>query len=269
MNNCAEHNDTVRRIWSNPDLVLLVFAGSAAEFALNRAVDWLFFTGNIPSDPIGRFFSTVAFAQQIVFADDQSARRACAQINSIHGSVEKDRGLTIPEWAYRDVLYMLVYYSERAHELVFRPLSHPEREQLYESFYRLGEGLNIPRLPRSYSEWKVDRKRHLERDLAYSEYTALLYRQYRRHLGSWRYFILLQLQALLAPEEVRRLLGLTPHTALARLIRVYSVIDSLSMASLVRRVLVPLSYWPEIEKLDRYAIALTNARNFRPKTVSL
>ena len=28
--------------------ILLIFAGSAAEFALNRAVDWLFFTGNMP-----------------------------------------------------------------------------------------------------------------------------------------------------------------------------------------------------------------------------
>ena len=29
----------VRKIWGDPELVLLVFAGSAAEFALNRAVD--------------------------------------------------------------------------------------------------------------------------------------------------------------------------------------------------------------------------------------
>ena len=43
----------VRRIWGDPDLVLLIFAGSAAEFALNRSVDWLFFTGEIPRDPIG------------------------------------------------------------------------------------------------------------------------------------------------------------------------------------------------------------------------
>ena len=34
----VEKGSIVRRIWSNPDLILLVFAGSAAEFALNRAV---------------------------------------------------------------------------------------------------------------------------------------------------------------------------------------------------------------------------------------
>ena len=35
----------VRRIWGNGDMVLLIFAGAAAEFALNRAVDW-----NLPDD---------------------------------------------------------------------------------------------------------------------------------------------------------------------------------------------------------------------------
>ncbi len=70
MRDFVEKSSIVRRIWGDLNLILLVFAGSAAEFALNRAVDWLFFTGKIPDDPIGRFFSTVAYAQQIVFADD-------------------------------------------------------------------------------------------------------------------------------------------------------------------------------------------------------
>ena len=70
------HRDSiVRTIWGNPDLVLLIFAGSAAEFALNRAVDWLFFTGEIPRDPIGRLFSTVRYAQEIVFRNEEDARR--------------------------------------------------------------------------------------------------------------------------------------------------------------------------------------------------
>ena len=34
----VDHRSIVRTIWGNPDLVLLIFAGSAAEFALNRAV---------------------------------------------------------------------------------------------------------------------------------------------------------------------------------------------------------------------------------------
>ena len=36
----VDRRSIVRTIWGDPDLVLLIFAGSAAEFALNRAVDW-------------------------------------------------------------------------------------------------------------------------------------------------------------------------------------------------------------------------------------
>ena len=56
MSDFVDHRSIVRAIWGDPDLILLIFAGAAAEFALNRAVDWLFFTNRLPDDPIGRFF---------------------------------------------------------------------------------------------------------------------------------------------------------------------------------------------------------------------
>src|SRR4051812_44105011 len=66
----VRRDSIVRRIWGDGDLVLLVFAGSAAEFALNRAVDWLFFTGKLPDDPLGRLFATAGYAQHLVLADE-------------------------------------------------------------------------------------------------------------------------------------------------------------------------------------------------------
>ena len=56
-------HDITRRIWGDGDAVLMVFAGAAAEFALSRAVDWLFVTGNLPKDPVGRLFSTVSYSR--------------------------------------------------------------------------------------------------------------------------------------------------------------------------------------------------------------
>lgn len=88
----------VRTIWGDPDLILLIFAGSAAEFALNRAVDWLFFTGRLPQDPIGRLFSTVRYAQQIVFASATGGQSTLASISAIHAAVEQRRGQRIPDW---------------------------------------------------------------------------------------------------------------------------------------------------------------------------
>ena len=109
----VQSGSIVRRVWSDVDLVLLVFAGAAAEFALNRAVDWLFFTGRVPADPLGRLLSTAAYAQRIALADRTGAEHTLAAIRAAHASVERERGANIPDWAHRDVLYLLVDYSER------------------------------------------------------------------------------------------------------------------------------------------------------------
>src|SRR3954462_9142752 len=167
MSDFVKRNSIVRKIWGSPDLILLIFAGSAAEFALNRAVDWLFFTNEIPRDPIGRLFATVGYSQNIVFADDKTAQATLDRICAVHGSVESERGQTIPDWAYRDVLYMLIDYSERAYRALYRPLTKAEQQEVFTVFRRLGEGLHVPELPTTYAEWKIDRRRHLERDLAY------------------------------------------------------------------------------------------------------
>src|SRR5438270_7673580 len=104
-------DSVVRKIWGRADTVLFIFAGSAAEFALNKAVDWLYFTGRLPADPIGRLFSTVSYAHRIIFSDLDGANRAIDKITSIHSAVESARGTKIPDWAYRDVLFMLIHYS--------------------------------------------------------------------------------------------------------------------------------------------------------------
>src|SRR5689334_24237784 len=106
----VREDSVVRKIWGNADTILLIFGGAAAEFALNKAVDWLYFTGRLPADPIGRLFSTVMYARQIVFSENEKALQAIDKISSIHKGVEKNRGTQIPDWAYRDVLFMLIHY---------------------------------------------------------------------------------------------------------------------------------------------------------------
>jgi uncharacterized protein (DUF2236 family) len=234
-------------------MVLLVFAGSAAEFALNRAVDWLFFTGKLPADPIGRLFSTAGYAQHIVFADAATAARTLAGIRAAHRSVERRRGEQIPEWAHRDVLYMLIDYSERAHELLAHPLTGDEQRELYDVFHRVGIGLGIAELPPTYAKWRVDRELHLRRDLANGEGTKALYAQYRVHLGAWRYRLLLRIQAVLAPEHVRGLLGLKPAPWLRPLIRFYPLLVRAGLRSLVQRMLMPPEYLPAVRGLDHLA----------------
>lgn len=253
MSDFVDRRSIVRTIWGNSDLILLIFSGSAAEFALNRAVDWLFFTGKIPNDPIGRLFSTVRYSQEIVFATEETVLQTLNRINAIHGSVESQRGQTIPDWAFRDVLYMLIDYSERSYQMLYRPLTPSQQNDLFTVFRRIGDGLHIPQLPATYVEWKQDRLRHITRDLTYSRHTALLFQQYRRHLGLWRYQLLLEVQALLVPTEVRRLLKLSPSFLLPSLIRAYGIVNQYNLQSVVHGLLIPPQYWAEVREFDKIA----------------
>src|ERR1700688_1102503 len=121
----------VPQIWGNADTVLFIFGGAAAEFALNKAVDWLYFTGRLPADPLGRLFSTVAYARQIIFSEEAAALDSIHQIIAIHKSVEKNRGGQIPDWAYRDVLFLLIGYSISSFELLDRKLSEAEKTEVF------------------------------------------------------------------------------------------------------------------------------------------
>lgn len=240
----------IRRIWGDADVILLIFGGAAAEFALNRAVDWLFFTGRLPADPIARLFSTVQYAQQILLATDAQARQALSQINAIHGGVEQKRGRRIPDWAYRDVLYMLIDYSERAYQLLHRPLTEAERDDLFTHFREVGTGLHLSNLPTDYTGWKRDRQAHLDRDLVRSEFTDQLFRRYREQLGGWRYDLLRQAQATLVPERVGQLLDLPKKPLLAYSIGLYKVLNAFKLRSVAQRVLLPTEYLAQIRGLD-------------------
>ena len=124
----------VRQIWGNADTILLIFAGASAEFASNKTVDWLYFTGRLPTDPVGRLFSTVTYARKIVFSKHADALTAIDSISAIHQNVEQARGKRIPDWAYRDVLYLLIDYSIRSFEVLDRKLREDEKQEVFEVF---------------------------------------------------------------------------------------------------------------------------------------
>lgn len=251
MTDFAARGSIVRRIWGDGDMVLVVFAGCAAEFALNRAVDWLFFTGKLPNDPMGRLFATAGYAQEIVFADEVTAAGALARIRAVHEAVERRRGEAIPDWAHRDVLYMLIDYSERAHELLAGRLTMDEQNELYDVFHRVGTGLRIPDLPTSYAQWRIDRERHLRRDLIRGEGSEALCAAYRRELGRWRYPLLLRLQSILAPEHVRQLLKLTSADWLRPLLRLHPLLIRAGLRTLIQRLLVPPRHLGSVRSLDQ------------------
>lgn len=248
----ASPGNIVRRIWGDTDTIMLVFAGSAAEFGLNKAVDWLFVTGDLPRDPIGRFFSTASYARRIAFGTRAEAEKAFASIRGAHTGVERKRGgaQRIPDWAHRDVLYMLIGHSERAFELLHRPLTNAEREELYDVFRRIGDGLGIPELPATYDAWVVDRQRHLDNDLAVSQFTRDLDAAYRRNVGAWRMVIVRQLQAVMSPRRVRELLHLPSSPWVRFFLPLHGLVVKLRLRKFVQWLLVPSEHLAALRALD-------------------
>jgi len=246
----VDKHSVVRQIWGKSDTILFIFAGAAAEFALNKAVDWLYFTGRLPADPLGRLFSTVSYARTIVFSEKQSALRAIDAMAAIHAGVESKRGAGIPDWAYRDVLFMLIDYSIRSFEVLERALNRPEKGEVFDVFYRMGSRMGVSGLPESFEEWELMRQEHLQQNLQQSWYTQDLFSQYRKHLGLVRYRILLEVQKLVVPKKVRELLGFRSISLLPPLIGLFKLSRRMKLDWLLKAVILPSKYKNEIRALD-------------------
>lgn len=240
----------VRKIWGKSDTVLFIFAGASAEFALNKAVDWLYFTGKLPSDPLGRLFSTVGYARKIVFSSTEEANQSIDFITQIHTSVEKSRGTVIPDWAYRDVLFMLIHYSIASFELLERKLCDSEKEEVYNVFFRLGTRMGLKELPENYTEWLPVREANLTENLEKSKFTIDLFKQYKKHLGTIRFNLLLGVQRMIVPKIAQEKLFATNFPTLKPIIKIYKITRFVKLDSVIKNLLLPSKYKNQIKEID-------------------
>ncbi|MET0404968.1 MAG: oxygenase MpaB family protein [Cystobacter sp.] len=252
MSSFTHENSIVRKIWGDADVILLIAAGSAAEYSLHRSVDWLAFTGSLLRDPIGRIFETVGFAQAIAFGSEQQSNAKLAQINAIHKAVERRRGQPMPDWAHRDVLYLMMDYAERGYALLHRPLTSEEQEGLYQYTRRVGEGLGIQGLPANYEEWRRHRDTVMTENLLHSVHTENLEKSFLRDLGPWRFQLLRQMQRLITPEPVRQLLGIPPLPGSVAVMHLFRLLVASGLRGLVQKTLIPASHLPAVQSLDQF-----------------
>ncbi|MEP2936460.1 MAG: oxygenase MpaB family protein [Gilvibacter sp.] len=246
----VSEDSVVRKIWGKSDTILFIFAGAAAEFALNKAVDWLYFTGKLPTDPLGRLFSTVRYARMIVFAPLDDANHAIATMTQIHKGVENKRGAQIPDWAYRDVLFMLIYYSIASYQLLEKKLTQSEKQEVYDVFYRVGKGMGLKELPENYATWLSAREQHLLTNLEKSDLTVDLFKQYRKHLSFVRYKLLIEAQKLVVPKHVIKLMGFSNYSLLSPVIPMYKLGRLCKLDGIIKAILLPPSYKNQIKDLD-------------------
>lgn len=186
----------------------------------------------------------------IVFSENDKALQSIDQIKAIHSDVESSRKSHIPDWAYRDVLFMLIYYSIASYELLERKLTEMEKEEVYYVFFRVGDRMGLTHLPKNYKDWLVARKEHLEADLHKSKYTVDLYEQYKKHLGLFRYKLLLEGQVLVIPETVRKMLGFSQVSFLKPGLPIYKLIKKAGADWWLKALILPQQYKKQIKELD-------------------
>lgn len=252
MKQFVDKDSIMREIWGSSDTLLFVFAGASAEFSLNKSVDWLYFTGKLPDDPIGRLFSTVQYSQKIILSNKKKAFLAIDEIVSIHKSIEDKRGISIPEWAYRDVLYILIYYSISAYELLHQKLNKSEKTEIFSTFLKLGERMKLKDLPNTFEEWECSRENHLTNDLEASRFTEDLYKRFKEQLGNLRFLLLLETQKALVPTLVKNHLNFTDTSLLNLLVPIYKLLRKYNLERRIKSVLLPSKYRSRIQDMDLY-----------------
>jgi len=178
-----------------------------------------------------------------------AANRAIDQITGIHSAVEQNRHAKIPDWAYRDVLFMLIYYSVTSYELLYKKLTYAEKEEIFDAFYRVGLRMGISELPQNYYDWIIAHEQHLQNDTVFSYFTIDLYKQYRKHLGYGRYQVLKRVQALIVPAKIKGLLSLGDASLFMPVLWGYKLGRKLKLGNVIIKLILPKAFRAQVNNL--------------------
>ena len=157
--------------------------------------------------------------------------------------------MQIPEWAYRDVLFMLIAYSVSSFEVLQRKLTDAEKEEIFDVFYRVGKRMGLKDLPKNYKEWEIAHTEHLQNDTIKSEFTIDLYKQYKKHLGFVRYHVLKQVQVLIVPKHVNKLLNLGHTRFLLPVLWLYKLSRKIRLDDAIMMATLPEKYKMQVKAL--------------------
>ena len=136
------------------------------------------------------------------------------------------------------------------YELLERKLTNPEKEEVYNVFYRVGLRMGLKELPHNYNDWLPVREAHLEENLEKSKFTVNLFEQYKKHLGFIRYNLLLGVQKLIVPKIAKDKLFKTNFSPLKPIIKIYKISRIIKMDSTIKNLLLPSEYKNQIKEID-------------------
>jgi hypothetical protein len=194
-------SEITRTIWGDPENILLIYVGSAAEFALNPENHWLFYTGKLPSDPLRRFERTLRYQRKLFFTPHEAIPALARHIKDIHKDVEKSRSqvegpIKISDQAYLQVFSMLIEYGILGFEyLRRRKMRLQERETYFDDMRSIALMMEIRDFPEDYRHYLTRRTQMVVSELQCNAFTLELMAAYRKSLPAFSYWGLLQFQA--------------------------------------------------------------------------
>lgn len=239
-------SEFTRRLWTDVDHILLVYVGSAAEFALVEENHWLFYTGKLPAAPLNRLVSTFVWNRKVMEVAEEEAEALAKTIRGFHDLVEEEREgeeggpRRISNRAFRAVGAMLIDYALLADEyLTGHPVAELDRESYYQDQRNFFEAMGITGWEESYADYAVAREKEVEHDLKRNDYTGELFLSYRRDLGWLRYRLLLLFMGHFLPEVIRKKLHLTRYRGFTPVFGLYPKMHGTVFARIVHVLLLP------------------------------
>jgi hypothetical protein len=137
---------------------------------------------------------------------------------------------------------MLIDYSIRSYESLRHPLSHLDKQEVYDVFFRIGKSMQISNLPVDYTAFVYERACSLQKHLEPSAYTSDLFRQYRKHLGWFRYFCMLNVQQLVCHPILRQKFHQHPIIVPHLSFMIYKFSRLLGLKNCLLQWLIPKAY---------------------------
>jgi len=233
-----------REIWGNMANIILIYAGSAADFALHPENHWLFYTNKLPSNPQERFIETFLYNQKLFFTPVSQLPRVVSHIRQIHSAIETKRARessfkTISHTGFKDVFSMLVDYGIRGYEYLNRRKLGPEQKTEYVSDIKaVSDMMGISGFPSDYDSFMEYRMDCVQNRLQVNEFTERLYEAYLKDLGGTRFNIVRHFQAQFIPQGLKEGLGLPKSYAFSVIYKIYPYVHNPILLRMLMRLLL-------------------------------
>lgn len=245
-----------QEIWSSQENVSLIFAGGAADFALNPESHWLFYTMELPNNPQQRFIDTIQYTKRMQLMDGDHVKQFAEKIRAIHTKVESSRSddegkkMRMSNNAFKEVGDIIIDYAIRGWEYINRKqMSADDKESWYQDSRYIYAAMGVEDLPKDYKSWAKYREQSIKTRLVPNDYTDRMYQAYRNDLGFVRYWILRKMQAEFVHPLIKQKLGLKPNLIFRIGYRLYPYIPT----QLDWKLIIFFMLKPEVRrKLSKY-----------------